>query len=230
MVGDVADGINGFLRGTGRHKQADAFHVFLVFDRLARPVQNLLRLRHFSGAHVAAGQPAGSGLGHGVAVFAKQGQVILRDGGFPHPRIHGREHDLRALAGQHRGGEHIVCNAVRQFRQNVGCCRCNHTEIRLFGQRHMLHLKLKIAVKRIHGALVAGERFKRDRVDKIDGVRRHDHMHITAELDKPAHHVGSLVGGNAAADTEQDCFSLHHGCSLPSSPREFCPGFVMFPV
>ena len=73
MVGDVADGIDGLLRGTGRHKQADAFHVFLIFDRLARPVQDFLRLRHFSGAHVAAGQPAGSGPGHGVAVFSEQG-------------------------------------------------------------------------------------------------------------------------------------------------------------
>ena len=75
----------------------------------------------------------------------------------------------------------------------------------------MLHLEFKIAVERIHRALVSGERFKRDWVDKIDGVRRHDHMHIAAKLDKSARHIGGLVGGNAAADAEQDRFSLHHG-------------------
>ena len=46
----------------------------------------------------------------------------------------------------------------------------------------MLHTILKIPVKRINQTFISRQRLKRDRIDKVRGILRHQHMHICVQL------------------------------------------------
>ena len=116
---------------------------------------------------------------------------------------------------------------MSKLRNDIRRCRSDQTQVRLLSQRHMLDLKLKIAIKGIDRTFISRQRFKCNRIDKIHGVLRHDHMNIAAKLDKTAGHIGCLVCRNAAADSEKYRFSLHHSLiclpfACPDKPERFC--------
>ena len=138
----------------------------------------------------------------------QRSEVVLRDGVFQHPGVHGRADQLGAPGRKHHGGEHIIGNAVGHFGNDVGRGRCHQNDIRLFGQRDMGDLELEIAVEGIHHALVAGQRFKDERGDEMGGVLGHNDLHVRPQLFECAGHICHFIGGNAAGNAQKDAFAL----------------------
>ena len=65
-------------------------------------------------------------------------------------------------------------------------------------QCHMLDIELEIPVKRIDQTLVACERLKRDRINKIGCIFRHDHMHIRMLLDERTCQISNFIGSDTS--------------------------------
>ena len=70
----------------------------------------------------------------------------------------------------------------------------------------MLDIELEIPVKRIDQTLVACERLKRDRINKIGCIFRHDHMHIRMQLHEHACHICHFIRSDAACYTQNNSF------------------------
>ena len=118
------------------------------------------------------------GLYHLPAVFPENSQVVLGHGVLIHLGVHGWGEESGALAGQHRGGEHVVGNTVGQFGGYVGGGRSHHDYVRLLGQGDVLHVELEAPVKGVYRGLVAGEGLKDHGGDKAGGVLGHEHMDV----------------------------------------------------
>ena len=67
---------------------------------------------------------------------------------------------------------------------------------------------LEIPVKCIDQTLVACERLKRDRINKIGCIFRHDHMHIRMLLDERTCQTGDFIGSDTSGHTEYHTFSF----------------------
>ena len=202
MIGNIAHGVDGFLRGACRDQHMKAGHILFAGQFLVDVFQNDFRVREFPCARVPTGEIAGARLDDRKPIFAQDVQVVLRDGIFVHPGVHGRGNQLFALACQHGCGEHIVRQAMRHFRDHVGGCRCDQAEICGLCERDVLHLKLKIAVKGIHQAFISGQAFKSDGIDKVCGVLCHQDMDDTALLMKRAGQIGGFIGGDSSSDAQ----------------------------
>ena len=72
----------------------------------------------------------------------------------------------------------------------------------------MLHAVLKISVKRIDQAFIARQNFKRNRIDEICGVLRHNNRNIRALFFQHAGKRSDFKSCNAARYAEYDMFSL----------------------
>ena len=134
--------------------------------------------------------------------------VILYDRIFKHIGIHGRRNVLRAFCRQNRSCQHIICDSVCHLADHIGRSRCYHKNIRTLCQCHMLYIELEIPVKRIDQTLVACERLKRDRINKIGCIFRHDHMHIRMLLDERTCQIGDFIGSDTSGHTEYHTFSF----------------------
>ena len=75
------------------------------------------------------------------------------------------------------------------------------------------------AIEQVGEGALAGERAGRERRDEMLRRRREDAAHARAALLQPADQVERFVGGDAAADDEQDALSLRpRRCALAASP------------
>ena len=135
-------------------------------------------------------------------------QVILHDWIMVHVVIHCRGHQDSASTSHDRGTQHIVRNPPGKLTHNVCRSRSNQHEVCLFGQCHMLHRELKIAVKCINQALIAGKGLKRGRRDEVGGILCHQHMHLAVQLFQHTRHIGHFIRRNPAGNAQKHCFSL----------------------
>ena len=208
MIGEVADRVQRFLGGSGGDENPLAGEVVGQGQMMQNVLQQILRLRHLAFAHVAAGQTPCRRLDDLPAVAAEKREVVLSHGIFIHIGIHGRSDELGALAGQHRGGEHIVSQTVGQFGADVGRGRSNQDQVSPVGQGNVLHLMGEIPVKGVDNGAAARQLFKGQRGDKLRGVLGHNHLHRRVLLDQSRAESRGLIGGNAAGNAQKDGFSL----------------------
>ena len=230
MVGQIADRIHRLPGGARRYQNLLPGQVFFKSNAALNIVHQHLRLRKFPGSHILAGQQPHRGLHHLIAEPLQLLQVVLHNGIFKHVGVHGRCHNLRATAGHHRGGQHIIGNSAGQFPDHIGRSRSDHHHIRLLCQRHMLHTELEIPVEGIHQTLVSCQRLKGNGVDKVGGICCHQHMHIGVKLAQHTCKAGSLVGGNASAYAQEHCFPSQHNFLLfrPYGHEGIPVGFPLF--
>ena len=198
MVGDKTHRIDGFPGRSGRDQHLFPRQVLDISDLLADMVKEHLRLRHLPRAGVPAGQMAMGGIDHLHPVSLADLQVILEDRRLIHPGVHGRGDQLRALAGQGRGGQHIVADPMGQLADHIGCGRGHQEEIRLFSQGHMLHVELEGPVKGIYHTFMAGQGLEGGGCDKIRGILRHQYKNVRPALDQHTGQVGDLIGRDPA--------------------------------
>ena len=166
------------------------------------------RLRHLSGSGIPAGKITTRRINDMKPIMLQLFDVILYDRIFKHIGIHGRGNILRAFCRQNRSCQHIICDSVCHLADHIGRSRCYHKNIRPFCQCHMLDIELEIPVKRIDQTLVACERLKRDRINKIGCIFRHDHMHIRMLLDERTCQIGDFIGSDTSGHTEYHTFSF----------------------
>ena len=173
-------------------------------------LEQSLRLGHFSGTGVAAGEIPVGRLDDLIAKALELVEIILNDGVFEHLGIHGRGDDLVAFAGHDGGGEHIVGQAVGDLADDIGRGRGHQDHVGALGQGHMLHGVLEIPVEGVHQALVGGEGLEGDGVDEIGGVLGHQHLDIGVELLEHGCQRSDLIGGDGAGDGQNDGFIFQH--------------------
>ena len=227
MVGDITHRVDGLLSRPGGDQHLQALHVLFQSQIPQDVLEHHLRLHHLAHTAVAAGQMAGHRLDQLHAVVLQLFQIVLHDGVFVHLGIHGRRHQLFALAGQQGGGEHIVRQTIGQLADHVGGGRGYQSNVRLLCHRHMLHIELKVPVEGIHQTFVAGEGLEGDGVDEVGGVLGHQHLNVRVLLHQQACHGGHFICRDAAGDRQHHMFSLEHVAVSPFSGLQK-PGFVCF--
>lgn len=107
------------------------------------------------------------------------------------------------------------------FPDHIRTCRCEHDNICLFRQRYMLHTILKIPVKRINQTFISRQRLKRDRIDKVRGILRHQHMHICVQLHFNALASDAILYAAILPDTPNSTvfpFSIEFSSFCPPLP------------
>ena len=62
---------------------------------------------------------------------------------------------------------------MSQLAYHIGTCRCDHHNVSLFRNGHMLYLELEIPVKGIHKAFIPGKCLKSNGINKISGISGH---------------------------------------------------------
>ena len=208
VVGQVAHGVQRLLRWPGGHSDADTGQILGPGNGVQDVLDEHILLGQAAAAHILAGQHPALRGDDREAVVLQRSEVVLRDGVFQHPSVHGWDDQFGAPGRKHHGGEHIIGNAVGHFGNDVGRGRCHQNDIRLFGQRDVSDLELEIAVEGVHHALVAGQRLKDERGDEMGGVLSHNDLHVRPQLFECAGHICHFIGGNAAGNAQKDAFAL----------------------
>ena len=151
---------------------------------------------------VGAGEPADGRVDHQGAALAQRRDIGAGGGVLPHLGVHrGREHH-RAARGQQRVGEQVSGEPVGRLGQQVGGGRGHHDEVGRLADPHVRDLVH--VVPHIGRHRVAGQGGPGGLAHETQGVAgRHD-PHLVARLGEQAQQLTRLVGGDAAADTQDD--------------------------
>ena len=133
-------------------------------------------------------------------------EVGLRRRVLPHPRVHRGRDEQRAVVREHRLGERVVGETVRQARHRVRRQRRDDEQVGA--------LKVRIRIGR-RGR--AGERVERLGGDESLGTARRQRQDVVPGTDEEPDDLARLVGGDAAGDPEDDARHRH---SLPVTGRK----------
>ena len=127
----------------------------------------------------------------------------------PHAHIHGGRDEHRLVGGEQHGGGEIVGEAMRHLGEEVGGRRRDDDQVGLARQADMADLGLVLEVEQIGEGLLLGEHGERERGDELGAAFGQDRAHGGAPLLQAAHELEALIGGDAAADDQQDALALH---------------------
>ncbi len=127
----------------------------------------------------------------------------------PHADIHrGRDEHLLVGREQHGGGE-IAGETMRHLGEEVGGRRRHDDQIGFARKADMPDLGLVLQVEQIGEGFFLGEHRERKRRDEFGAGACQDRAHRRAPLLQAAHELEALIGGDAAADDQQDALALH---------------------
>ncbi len=134
---------------------------------------------------------------------AAQGRDVGRRGGvLPHLGVHRRRHHDRAAGGEQGVGEQVVGEAVGGPGQQVGGGRGDDDQVGLLADPDVRHLVDVVPdVGGRPGGRTARPRWARRRTPARRGG---DDADVVAALGEQPQQLGDLVGGDAAADPEDD--------------------------
>ncbi len=225
-VGDVAHGVDRLVRGAAGHQHvppgertaaAQGRHGMARSQDLLRCRDDLRHLRETPRAClVTLGHLAAIGPDEADAIGLELGDVAARRRIEPHARVHGgrRQHGLVGCE-ENRGGE-VVGMPASHLGQKVGGRRRDDDEVGLARQADVADLVLVVEIEQIGEGLFVGQRRDRKRRDELSGRAGHHDTYDSTLVPQPPDEVEALVGGDAAADDEQDALLLHVG--LAGSP------------
>ena len=140
------------------------------------------------------------------------GRLVL-----PHPHVHRRRGEHRLVGGEQQGGGEIVGDPRRHLRQQVGGRRADHDQVGLAAELDMAHLDLVLEVPQAGMDRLLGQRRQRHRRDELRAALGQHAAHAAARLADQPDQLARLVGGDAAADDEEDALAPH-GARLRSQP------------
>ncbi|MNE01545.1 hypothetical protein D3C80_939890 [compost metagenome] len=187
----------------------------LVLEAFGGAVRQVVCLEHTAQADIAAGLAAGSRAEDFQIAALQQFQVGLGGRVAPHGLVHGRGQGNRSVGGQYQGCQQVIGDALGQARDQVGGGRRDQDQVGPLGQLDMAHGGFRSRVKQVHVHGVPGQGLHGQGGYEFTAATGHDHAHFGAVLEEPANQFGALVGGNAAADAENDAFPiqpLHRPC------------------
>jgi hypothetical protein len=102
---------------------------------------------------------------------------------------------------------------MRHLGEEVRCGRRHHDEVGLARQPDMPDLGFVLEVEEIGEDFFLGEHRERERRDELGAAACHNSAHRCAPLLQAAHAIAAIIGGDAAADDEQDPLALHFAYS-----------------
>jgi hypothetical protein len=122
----------------------------------------------------------------------------------PHSRVHRRRHQHRLVGGDEHRRSEVVGMAVGELGHQIGGGRSDHQQIGLARKPDVADVVLVIAVEQFGEHMIGRKRADRQGGDEFPRGGSHDHAHRGVALAQPADEIQRLVGGDAAADDEQD--------------------------
>ena len=114
------------------------------------------------------------------------------------------------VGGEQNGGGKVGGDAVRHLGEKVGGRRRDHDQVSLARQADMPDLGLVLEVEQIGENLFLGQApTSESGVTNSAPPLGQDRAHGGAALLQAAHQLEALIGGDAAADDQQDALALH---------------------
>ncbi len=162
------------------------------------------------------GKPAGARIEDGDPPGTQRLDVGPRRGAVPHGVVHGRGHHERAARGQGGAGQQVVGQPVGELGQRVGRGRRDEVGV---GVAHQFQVADRIVMggrlagegaaggivlELVHEDRRTGQRREGGRADEALRGRRLHGPHAVPGRGGQAHKLQRLVGGDPAADAEQD--------------------------
>ena len=222
VVGDVANRVDVFLGWTCSDQQVLARQQ-TGREAVRGGLGEFVGLEHAAHADVAAGLAAGTGAEQTNAAFEQQFAIGLCGGVGPHGLVHGWCQGDRGIGRQHHGGQQIIGDALRQAGHEVGGGRRDQHEVCPASQFDVPHGRFRRGVEQVQVDGMAGERLQGEGGDELAPALGHHHPDFGAMVAQAADQFGALVGGDAAADTQDDAFTLQplHGPAFLCCEREW---------
>ena len=166
------------------------------------------------GEAAAAGHAAGeiAAVGSNDLDVARGEDFEIGLGGrmLPHVDVHGGRDDDGRGGGEIEGGEEIVGDAVREFREDVGGGRCDDEQVGGLRGVDVLDGGVEVAVggfgrgPEAGDDLLSGERGEGERLDELPGCLGHDYVDIERVLLERTDQFCRLVSGDSAGDADCD--------------------------
>ena len=204
------------MRRTGGHQHPAPFQRS-IRQRALDGRDDLQRFGHAARSVFATGHVALVRTDDHDAVTAQRGEVALRGRVVPHAHVHRRGDHDRRVSGHQQGRRQVVRVAPCHLRHEVRGRRCHHHEVRHAGQLDMAHLRLAREVEEVGVHVFPGQGGHAQRRHEFGGRAGHDRCHGGAALSQAPDQVQRLVGGNTAADDQQDPSARQHPSPFPMS-------------
>ncbi len=157
---------------------------------------------HSSGADRSAGEPAFLGIDEGKARLAQRGQVSLDDRVIPHPGIHGRCEQGRAVAAQHERADQVVGDAARELPDQVCGGGCDHKQVGGFRQPDVLLIRVSGNFPEGGEDGTCRKSLECEGADEADGAFGHGDRDAASALHEARHERANLERRNAAAHAD----------------------------
>ncbi|MCY1280381.1 hypothetical protein D9M69_359920 [compost metagenome] len=195
----------------------------LALEAVGGEQGEVVRLEHAAEADVAAGLTAGGRAEHAQAAAGEQLEVGLGGRVAPHRLVHRRGEGDHGVGGQHQGGQQVVGLALGEACQQVGGGRGDQHQVGPARQLDVAHGGFGGGVEQVEVYRVAGQCLQGQRGDELAAALGHYHAHFGALVAQPANQFGALVGGDAAADAQDDAFPIQplHSTALYRVGREW---------
>jgi hypothetical protein len=160
---------------------------------------------HAAGADGAAGLPAFCRSDELHAVFEDAFGVALGGGVVPHAFVHGGgEEDFVGVGGEEDGGDEIVGETVGHFGESVGGAGGDDDDVGVLRQTNVLRVFAFEMIPEIGVNRVGGEGAEGSGADEFLSFGGHGDGDGRFGLGELGDEVGDFIGGDAAADADED--------------------------
>jgi len=207
VIGDVTHRVDVFLGRSGGDQQTQAAQA-AVLETVGGGLGQLFGLEHAAHADIAAGLAAGARAEQADAALFEQLAVGLGRRVGPHRLIHRRRQGDRGVGRQHQGGQQVVGDALGEARHEVGSRWCDQHQVSPARQFDMAHRRFGCGIEQIQMYRVAGERLQGQRRDELAAALSHHHSYFGTVVAQTTHQLGTFVSGDAAADAQDDAFTI----------------------
>ena len=168
----------------------------------------VVRFEHPPHADVTAGLAAGCWAEQANAALLEQRAVGLGRGVGPHGLVHRRGQCHRCVGSQDQGGQQVVGHALCQTRHEIGRGGCDQHQVGPARQLDMPHGRFGGRIEQIEMDRVAGKGLEGQRGDEFAPAVGHHDADLGTLVAQPANQLGALVRGDAAADAQDDAFTI----------------------
>lgn len=164
----------------------------------------MFRFGQASGADRAARENARFGGHNHITELFQFGHIFLNNRIGEHIRVHGR-YDYYRYGCSHNSRRHqIIGDTVGDFSDNICRSRCDDEQIGPLCQRNMFHPKFGHIPEQGNGYGITRYFSERQGGNEFRGMSRHDTLDFRAFFTEQADNHRGLIGGNTAADRQND--------------------------
>ena len=202
-VRDEPDRVDRLARRPGGDEHAPAGEVEVPEQARGRE-RDLLRRREPPLPDVAVRELARGGADDVEAARAQRRDVLLGRRVPPHPGVHRGGDEDRTGRRERRRRHRVVGHPGPEAGEEIGGRRRHDEQVGGAREREVAVGRLRGGIEQVHQHGRAGERLERERLDEARGGRRHRDADRASALHDEPRELARLVGGDPAADPEDD--------------------------